>query len=109
VWLQGVLEVSAVTGQLEPTYPAWKRSLFRYLVSVPVILLCLMIVFVVMIVTLQLQVRVCLQRPDSGHCPYCYRPVEKQVHCGCAAQFTGLSWAVTCGYLLLGDHGKCRN
>jgi anoctamin-8 len=56
--LQGVLEVSPVTGRLEPTYPAWKRSMFRYLVSVPVIFLCLLMVFIVMIVTLQLQVRV---------------------------------------------------
>jgi anoctamin-8 len=53
-----MLEVSPVTGQLEPTYPAWKRSMFRYLVSVPAILLCLLLVFVVMIITLQLQVRV---------------------------------------------------
>lgn len=51
----GVLEVSPVTGRLEPTYPAWKRNMFRYLVSVPVIFLCLLLVFIIMIITLQLQ------------------------------------------------------
>lgn len=33
--------------------------MFRYLVSVPVIFLCLLLVFIIMIITLQLQVRVC--------------------------------------------------
>ncbi|KAL0278801.1 UNVERIFIED_CONTAM: hypothetical protein PYX00_000506 [Menopon gallinae] len=51
----GQLEVSPVTNRLEPTYPAWKRYVFRYCVSVPVIALCLAIVFVTMIVILQLQ------------------------------------------------------
>ena len=45
-----------MTGRLEPTYPAWKRIVFRYLVSVPIIILCLLLVFIVMIFTLQLQV-----------------------------------------------------
>ncbi|CAG2053476.1 unnamed protein product [Timema podura] len=52
---QGTLEVSPVTGRLEPTYPAWKRNVFRYFVSVPIIFLCLLTVFVIMIYTLQLQ------------------------------------------------------
>ncbi|KAG8288643.1 Anoctamin-8 [Homalodisca vitripennis] len=52
---KGPLEVSKVTGRLEPTYPVWKRNLFRYLVSVPVISLCLICVFVVMILNLKLQ------------------------------------------------------
>nr|CAD7194173.1 unnamed protein product [Timema douglasi] len=51
----GTLEVSPVTGRLEPTYPAWKRNVFRYFVSVPIIFLCLLTVFVIMIYTLQLQ------------------------------------------------------
>ncbi|XP_063222140.1 anoctamin-8 [Bacillus rossius redtenbacheri] len=51
----GTLEVSPVTGRLEHTYPAWRRNLFRYLVSVPVIVTCLLVVFAVMISNLQLQ------------------------------------------------------
>ncbi|XP_039276146.1 anoctamin-8 [Nilaparvata lugens] len=51
----GSLEVSPVTGRLEPTYPAWKRNVFRYFVSFPVIAVCLAIVFVVMILNLRLQ------------------------------------------------------
>ena len=64
-WLQGTLEVSPVTGRLEPTYPAWKRNVFRYLVSVPIIILCLLLVFIVMIFTLQLQV--CAAVPCCYH------------------------------------------
>ena len=30
-----------MTGRLEITYPAWKRNLFRYFVSVPIIILSL--------------------------------------------------------------------
>lgn len=56
--VQGTLEVSKVTGRLEPTYPVWKRNVFRYLVSVPVIGLCLACVFVVMLLNLKLQVSV---------------------------------------------------
>ncbi|GLG96978.1 Anoctamin [Gryllus bimaculatus] len=51
----GTLEVSPVTGRLEPTYPPWKRTAFRYFVSLPIILLCLALVFVIMFFTLQLQ------------------------------------------------------
>ncbi|PSN51037.1 hypothetical protein C0J52_15420 [Blattella germanica] len=51
----GTLEISPVTGQLEPTYPAWKRNVFRYLVSLPIIFMCLLVVFIIMIFTLQLQ------------------------------------------------------
>lgn len=57
VFIQGVLEVSPVTGRLEPYYPQWKRHVFRWFVSVPIICLCLAIVFFVMIVILQLQVK----------------------------------------------------
>lgn len=56
-FMQGVLEVSPVTGRLEPCYPQWKRHVFRWFVSVPIIGLCLSIVFFVMIVILQLQVQ----------------------------------------------------
>ncbi|XP_071448852.1 anoctamin-10 [Hetaerina americana] len=51
----GTLEVSPVTGRMEPTYPAWKRNVFRYFVSVPIICLCLSVVFIVMFLILQLQ------------------------------------------------------
>ncbi|KAF4530758.1 hypothetical protein B566_EDAN007980 [Ephemera danica] len=51
----GPLEKSPVTGRLEPYYPAWKRNAFRYLVSVPIIALCLAVVFVVMFLILELQ------------------------------------------------------
>lgn len=54
---QGKLEVSSVTGRLEPKEaPAWQRLAFRYLVSFPIIGLCLALVFVVMFAMLQLQV-----------------------------------------------------
>ncbi|CAH1392682.1 unnamed protein product [Nezara viridula] len=51
----GSLEVSPVTGRLEATYPAWKRYVFRYFVTVPVIAFCLIIVFIVMMLNLKLQ------------------------------------------------------
>ena len=44
-----------MTGRLEPHYPAWKRNLFRYLVSLPIICLCLSVVFVTMLYIFQLQ------------------------------------------------------
>lgn len=55
--LKGTLETSAVTGRLEPTYPRWKRNMFRYFVSVPIIAACLFFVFIVMILSFQIQVR----------------------------------------------------
>ncbi|CAK9829085.1 Ano8 [Anthophora retusa] len=51
----GTLETSPVTGRLEPTYPRWKRNMFRYFVSVPVIAACLFFVFIVMILSFQIQ------------------------------------------------------
>ncbi|XP_058818940.1 anoctamin-8 isoform X3 [Topomyia yanbarensis] len=53
---KGPLEESPVTGRLEPREtPAWQRRAFRYLVSFPIIGLCLVLVFVVMFLMLQLQ------------------------------------------------------
>ncbi|KAG1709819.1 Anoctamin-8 [Nymphon striatum] len=52
----GHLEVSPVTSKLEPTYPTWKRNFLRYCVTVPVILMCLFIVFIVMFLIFELQV-----------------------------------------------------
>lgn len=58
ICLQGPLMESPVTGRLEPREsPAWQRRAFRYLVSFPVIGLCLALVFAVMFVMLRLQVR----------------------------------------------------
>ncbi|XP_026681188.1 anoctamin-8-like [Diaphorina citri] len=51
----GNLVVSPVTGRLEPTYPSWKRHVFRYFVSVPIIALCLLVVLSVMIASLKVQ------------------------------------------------------
>ncbi|XP_058119949.1 anoctamin-8 [Anopheles ziemanni] len=53
---KGPLEESSVTGRLEPREaPAWQRRAFRYLVSFPIIGLCLVLVFVVMFLMLRLQ------------------------------------------------------
>lgn len=51
----GRLEVSAVTGRLEPYYPSWKRNLFRYFISYPVILICLLFVFITMLLIFEVQ------------------------------------------------------
>ncbi|XP_016840084.1 anoctamin-8 isoform X4 [Nasonia vitripennis] len=51
----GTLEISPVTGRLEPTYPRWKRNVFRYFVSVPIVAICLFFVFIVMILSFQIQ------------------------------------------------------
>ncbi|KAG7189856.1 hypothetical protein KM043_017506 [Ampulex compressa] len=51
----GTLEISPVTGRLEPTYPRWRRNMFRYFVSVPIIAICLLFVFIVMILSFQIQ------------------------------------------------------
>jgi anoctamin-8 len=53
---QGPLQPSPVTGRLEPWHPTWKRHVFRYCISVPIIIVCLSTVFFVMIVSLQIQV-----------------------------------------------------
>lgn len=58
VFFKGTLEVSSVTGRLEPTYPAWKRNMFRYFVSLPIIALCISLVFVIMIVSFIIQVHI---------------------------------------------------
>ncbi|KAL1484399.1 hypothetical protein MTO96_032619 [Rhipicephalus appendiculatus] len=46
---------SPVTGRLEPSYPAWKRHLFRYLVTLPVVACCLLIVVLAVFLIFQLQ------------------------------------------------------
>ncbi|XP_057653457.1 anoctamin-8 [Diorhabda carinulata] len=52
---RGPLEISPVTKRLEPYHPPWKRHVFRYFVSVPIITVCLIAVFCIMIVSLQIQ------------------------------------------------------
>ena len=39
-FFQGELRTSAVTGRLEPHFPKWKRNLFFYTVSLPVMAIC---------------------------------------------------------------------
>lgn len=51
----GELEVSSVTGRLEPFYPVWKRNCFRYFVTVPVVCISLVIVFFVMLANFYLE------------------------------------------------------
>ncbi|KAK0169080.1 hypothetical protein PV327_002826 [Microctonus hyperodae] len=51
----GTLQVSPVTGRLEPTYPNWARNAIRYCITVPVIAVSLFFVFIVMILSFQIQ------------------------------------------------------
>ncbi|XP_014238165.1 anoctamin-8 isoform X3 [Trichogramma pretiosum] len=51
----GTWEISPVTGKPEQTYPSWKRNVFRYFVSGPIIAVCLFLVFLVMFVSFQIQ------------------------------------------------------
>ena len=53
----GVLGVNKITGRLEPSYPKYKRSLKFYCVSLPVVLFCLFLAFLVMLGYFWLQVR----------------------------------------------------
>lgn len=55
---QGELKVSSVTGRLEPEFPAWRRNLMRYMVTLPIVVLSLLAVLVVMLLLLQLQVMI---------------------------------------------------
>ncbi|XP_041948826.1 anoctamin-8 isoform X1 [Alosa sapidissima] len=52
---RGVKRNSPVTGCEELYYPPWKRNVFRWLVSLPVCLLCLCFVFLAMFICLELQ------------------------------------------------------
>jgi len=58
-----------VTGRYEPFYPAWKRNLFCYLVSVPVIGICLSGVFASLWFILELQNWVNM-RVKAGSLPF---------------------------------------
>ena len=52
---QGDLVLSPVSGKLQPHYPVWKRNLFRYFVTLPVIVLCCFVTFVSMYIILEFQ------------------------------------------------------
>nr|XP_020471826.1 anoctamin-8-like isoform X2 [Monopterus albus] len=52
---RGVKRCSPITGCEEFYYPPWKRAVFRWLVSLPVCLLCLCFVFLAMLLCLELQ------------------------------------------------------
>ncbi|KAK5919300.1 hypothetical protein CgunFtcFv8_023203 [Champsocephalus gunnari] len=52
---RGVKRCSPVTGCEEFYYPPWKRAMFRWLVSLPICILCLCFVFLAMLLCLELQ------------------------------------------------------
>ncbi|XP_061550774.1 anoctamin-8-like isoform X3 [Phycodurus eques] len=52
---RGVKRCSPITGCEEFYYPPWKRAVFRWLVSLPICLLCLCFVFLIMLLCLELQ------------------------------------------------------
>ncbi|XP_049574628.1 anoctamin-8 isoform X1 [Syngnathus scovelli] len=52
---RGVKRCSPVTGREEFYYPPWRRRVFRWLVSLPICLLCLCFVFLVMLICFELQ------------------------------------------------------
>ncbi|KAK7008996.1 anoctamin-8 [Biomphalaria glabrata] len=52
---KGDLVKSPITGHLELAYPAWKRLLFQYFVTFPVIAICLAFVFIIMLLCFELQ------------------------------------------------------
>lgn len=53
---QGVKRCSPITGCEEFYYPPWRRRVFRWLVSLPICILCLCFVFLVMLICFELQV-----------------------------------------------------
>lgn len=52
---KGEERLSEITGKPELFYPEWKRNAFRYCVTVPVIIVCLLVVFVSVFLILELQ------------------------------------------------------
>uniref|UniRef100_A0A3Q1K3D5 Anoctamin n=1 Tax=Anabas testudineus TaxID=64144 RepID=A0A3Q1K3D5_ANATE len=53
---RGVKRCSPITGCEEFYYPPWRRRVFRWLVSLPICILCLCFVFLVMLICFELQV-----------------------------------------------------
>ncbi|VDO12932.1 unnamed protein product [Rodentolepis nana] len=52
---KGVLEPNLITGRLEPFYPRWKRNLIVSFVTIPITLVCLLVVVGVAVGHLKLQ------------------------------------------------------
>uniref|UniRef100_A0A3Q3WK24 Anoctamin n=1 Tax=Mola mola TaxID=94237 RepID=A0A3Q3WK24_MOLML len=52
---RGVKRCSPITGCEEFYYPPWRRRLFRWLVSLPICILCICFVFLVMLICFELQ------------------------------------------------------
>ncbi|XP_005938619.1 anoctamin-8 isoform X2 [Haplochromis burtoni] len=52
---RGIKRCSPITGCEEFYYPPWRRRLFRWLVSLPICILCLCFVFLVMLICFELQ------------------------------------------------------
>ncbi|XP_068599246.1 anoctamin-8 [Brachionichthys hirsutus] len=52
---RGVKRCSPITGCEEFYYPPWRRRVFRWLVSLPICVLCLCFVFLVMLICFELQ------------------------------------------------------
>ena len=62
ILIKGEERISEVTGKPELFYPDWKRNAFRYLVTAPVVTVCLCVVFATVFLILELQVRICLNK-----------------------------------------------
>ncbi|XP_037553769.1 anoctamin-8-like [Nematolebias whitei] len=52
---RGIKRCSPITGREEFYYPPWRRRIFRWLVSLPICILCLCFVFLVMLICFELQ------------------------------------------------------
>ncbi|KAM4548533.1 anoctamin-8 isoform 2-T2 [Odontesthes bonariensis] len=52
---RGIKRCSPITGCEEFYYPPWRRRVFRWLVSLPICILCLCFVFLVMLICFELQ------------------------------------------------------
>ena len=53
--IQGDFQPSEITGRIEAHYPSWKRNIFRYCVSLPIILTSLGVVLVTMLLCFEFQ------------------------------------------------------
>ncbi|XP_077988796.1 anoctamin-8-like isoform X2 [Glandiceps talaboti] len=51
----GPLRISDITGRPEPYFPPWKRNMYRYCVTLPVMLLCVGVVICSMLACFELQ------------------------------------------------------
>ena len=81
--------MSVVTGLLEPHYPAWKRHVFIFFISYPVILASLIVVFATMwgILELQNMVNISVRRGDV---PYLCKFLPNILLALCISIYDGL-------------------